>query len=213
MSTRAGMLEMALKRAMDVLLAGALIVLLLPLLLLAAVLVKLSSPGPILFRQQRVGRGEALFRVYKFRSMRVGSGGPQVTAGNDTRITPAGRRLRQWKLDELPQLFNVLRGEMSLVGPRPEVPRYLPYYTNEQRRVLSVRPGITGVCQLAFRHEETILAAREDPESYYIHTLLPEKLELDLRYIRERTVFGDLRLLVRTLGAITRRAPRTRATP
>lgn len=187
------------KRLLDVCIAGLLLLLLLPLMLVIALLVRLSSPGPVLFRQQRVGKDGRLFWLYKFRTMRVASGGPSVTASGDSRITPIGCRLRQWKLDEFPQLLNVLRGEMSLVGPRPEVPQYTEHYTEEQRQVLSVRPGITGVAQLEFRHEETLLAGREDVETYYISTVMPAKLCLDLRYVRERTLLGDLCLLWRTL--------------
>lgn len=194
-----------LKRAFDAVVAGLALIVLSPLLLLLALLVRLSSPGPAFYRQKRVGRGGVLFDVLKFRSMRVGNSGPSVTAGNDPRITPIGARLRQWKLDELPQLINVLRGEMSLVGPRPEVERYVRHYTPEQRGVLEVRPGITGVSQLEFRHEETLLAGRDDVEAFYISTVMPAKLALDLRYVRERTLLGDIRLLLRTALAIFRK--------
>ncbi|HXG23605.1 MAG TPA: sugar transferase [Chthonomonadales bacterium] len=193
------------KRLLDVCVAGLLLLLLLPLLLLFALLVWFSSPGPVLFRQQRVGKEGRLFWLYKFRTMYVDGGGPSITAHGDARITPMGRWLRRWKLDELPQLLNVLRGEMSLVGPRPEVPEYVQLYTEEQRQVLNVRPGITGVTQLEFRHEEELLAGQEDVEAYYRQTILPAKLRLDLRYVRERTLLGDLCLLWRTLLILLRR--------
>src|SRR5262249_39073602 len=157
--------------------------LLAPLMAAIAALVRLSSPGPILFRQKRVGVNERLFLLYKFRTMRVGHVGSSVTAGDDPRVTPIGRWLRQTKWDELPQLFNVLKGEMSLVGPRPEVPEYVRHYTPEQRQVLAVRPGITGVSQLEFRCEEALLAGRDDVEAYYLSVVLPAKLRLDLRYV------------------------------
>lgn len=192
------------KRVLDVIGASLALLCLLPLLLLLAALVRLSSPGPIFFRQQRVGRGGRLFWLYKFRTMRVANSGPAITARGDGRITPVGRRLRQWKLDELPQLLNVLRGEMSLVGPRPEVPEYVRHYTEEQRQVLTVRPGITGLTQVEFRNEEALLAGRADVEACYLGTLLPAKLQLDLCYIRERTLAGDLRLLLRTVLALLR---------
>lgn len=196
-----------LHRLFDVFVSGTALILLSPALLLLALLVRLSSPGPALFRQQRVGRNGELFWLFKFRSMRVGSDGPAVTAGGDSRITPIGRRLRQWKLDELPQLFNVVRGDMALVGPRPEAPKYVRHYTEEQRQVLAVRPGITGVSQLEFRHEEALLAGHDDVESVYIHTILPVKLSLDLRYVRERTLGGDIVILLRTVLVLLRRTP------
>jgi lipopolysaccharide/colanic/teichoic acid biosynthesis glycosyltransferase len=187
------------KRILDICITGLLLLLLLPIMLVIALLVRLSSPGPVLFRQHRVGKGGQLFWLYKFRTMYANHRGPSITARGDGRITPVGCWLRQWKLDELPQLLNVLRGEMSLVGPRPEVPEYVQLYTKEQRQVLSVRPGITGITQLAFRHEEELLASQEDMEAYYRHTILPAKLSLDLRYVQERTLWEDIRLLWRTL--------------
>src|SRR5260370_29194827 len=140
-----------------------LLVLLAPALLLQALLVRLSSPGPVFFRQERVGRAGRLFRIYKFRTMRVNRGGPQVTSGADPRVTPIGAWLRHWKLDELPQLLNVVRGEMALVGPRPEVPRYVAYYTAEQREVLAVPPGITGGTQRRHRHEVELARDAAEP--------------------------------------------------
>jgi lipopolysaccharide/colanic/teichoic acid biosynthesis glycosyltransferase len=175
------------------------------MLVIVAALVKLSSPGPVFFKQQRVGRLGRNFRLYKFRTMKVSNDGPSVTAGGDSRITSIGSHLRKWKLDEFPQLINVVLGDMSLVGPRPEVPSYVEHYTEAQRQVLTVRPGITGVCQLEFRHEEALLAGRSDVESYYLNTLMPAKLDLDLRYIRERSLAGDISLLFRTFTAILRR--------
>jgi lipopolysaccharide/colanic/teichoic acid biosynthesis glycosyltransferase len=182
-----------------------LLLMLSPLMLVLALLVKLSSPGPMLFRQERVGLNGTPFLLLKFRSMRQNNEGPSVTAGGDSRITRVGAFMRQWKLDELPQFINVLRGEMALVGPRPEVPKYVQYYTSEQRKVLSVKPGITGLTQLEYRHEERMLAGRDDVEQAYIREIMPAKLELDLRYVRSRTLLGDLGLLVRTGAAIVKR--------
>ncbi len=198
--------DAAAKRALDLLGAAVLLLALAPLLLLLSLLVRLSSAGPIFFVQGRVGRNGRTFRLLKFRTMRVAGDGPLVTAGGDDRITPIGRRLRHWKLDELPQLFNVLRGEMSLVGPRPEVPAYVRHYTPEQRQVLTVRPGVTGATQLAFRHEEALLAGRADPEAFYLSQVMPAKLCLDLDYVHGRTFAGDCALLVRTLAALAHRS-------
>jgi lipopolysaccharide/colanic/teichoic acid biosynthesis glycosyltransferase len=200
-------LEDAAKRAFDILMAGLLLLCLLPLLLILAALVRLSSPGPVLFRQQRVGKDGRLFWLYKFRSMRVADAGPSVTASGDDRITPVGRFLRKWKLDELPQLVNVFKGDMSLVGPRPEVPEYVARYTEEQREVLSVRPGITGVSQLAYRDEEALLAGREDIDAFYTNMVMPAKLALDLRYVREWTLRADLMILLKTVIQVLRRSP------
>ena len=167
---------------------------------------KLSSRGPVLFSQERVGRGGRPFRLLKFRSMRPGSesAGALVTGKGDPRVTSVGRWLRRTKLDELPQLWNVVRGDMSLVGPRPEVPRYVAYYTPEQHRVLEVRPGITDPATLAFRHEEELLGAVpvEKREAYYIREILPRKLELNLSYLRRAGALYDLGVLFRTVAAL-----------
>lgn len=192
------------KRAFDVVVSAAGLLVLAPALCLLAALVRLSSPGPAFFRQERIGRGGRPFELLKFRSMRPSAGGPQVTAGSDRRITPVGRFLRATKLDELPQLINVVRGDMSLVGPRPEVARYVQHYTDAQREVLSVRPGITGISQLLFRHEEEMLAGQEDVEGFYIREIMPQKLELDLRYVADHSVAGDAGIILRTLLAIVR---------
>jgi lipopolysaccharide/colanic/teichoic acid biosynthesis glycosyltransferase len=194
-----------LKRAFDFMLALTIVILIAPLLLLLALCVRLSSPGPILFRHQRVGRYGRLFRICKFRSMRVTSGGPDLTSADDRRITPLGRFLRRWKLDELPQLFNVLRGDMSLVGPRPEAPRFVALYTAEQRQVLSVWPGITGRAQLQFRNEEALLAGHEDVERFYIENVMPLKLDIDLGYLRERTLARDMIVLLQTVMVVFHR--------
>jgi lipopolysaccharide/colanic/teichoic acid biosynthesis glycosyltransferase len=207
MQERSDMSEMRrrAKRSVDVVVAGAGLIALAPLIAVLAVAVKRSSPGPIFFRQQRVGRGSVPFWLYKFRTMRPDAGGPAITAAGDARITPIGRWLRRSKLDELPQLYNVLRGDMSLVGPRPEVPRYVDHADASYAEVLSARPGITGPSQIRFRDEEGLLAAQRDPEAYYTTTLLPAKLAVDLEYVRHPSLRRDLQLLARTALALCRR--------
>ncbi|MCY4746807.1 sugar transferase [Pelomonas sp. UHG3] len=190
------------KRLFDVICAGLGLLLLAPLLLAAAVWVKLDSPGPALFRQTRVGRFGVPFTIHKFRTMQVGQGA-QITVGADPRITRAGRLLRATKLDELPQLWDVLRGAMSLVGPRPEVPRYVALYPAELREVvLSVRPGITDPASLRFRNESELLANAVDPEREYVEVVLPTKLRLAADYVRSASLMGDVRLILATLGAL-----------
>ncbi|MCZ8074969.1 MAG: sugar transferase [Paucibacter sp.] len=193
------------KRLFDVFCAGLGLLLLSPLWILVAIWIKVDSPGPVLFRQERVGRFGQPFFIHKFRSMRVDAPalGPQITVGDDPRITRSGRFLRASKIDELPQLWDVFRGAMSLVGPRPEVPRYVALYTPEQRElVLSVRPGITDPASLQFRHESEILARAADPEREYVEVILPAKLRIAGDYVRQASVWGDLRLILATLGAL-----------
>ncbi len=194
----------ATKRAFDVALSLlTLPVLALPLLAIG-IAVWTTSTGPALFRQERLGRGGRRFRVWKFRTMadRSEQQGSAVTAAGDPRITPLGRLLRASKLDELPQLWNVLRGDMSFVGPRPEVPRYLPHYRPEDQIVLAIRPGITDPASIAYRNEEQVLAAYSDRERGYVEELLPRKLELARWYIDQQSLSYDLRLLFRTAIAI-----------
>lgn len=192
-----------MKRLVDVLLAGSGLLLASPLLLLVAVWVKLDSPGPVLFRQTRVGRDGCLFQIHKFRTMRHLASGSAVTVGADSRITRSGRWLRRTKLDEAPQLLDVLSGHMSIVGPRPEVPMYVEIWPEEQRRlILSVRPGITDPAAIRFRNESEILATATDPEVYYREVVIPEKLAMYEEYVRSRTIWGDLRLIMRTCYAV-----------
>lgn len=170
-----------------------------------AIAIKATSPGPVLFSQERVGKGGKPFQLFKFRSMRPDedAAAAQVTAGGDPRITRIGAFLRQWKLDELPQLINVLKGDMSLVGPRPEVPRYTQHWPQAQATViLSVRPGITDPVTVQLRDEESLLAAQDDPERYYIEELLPEKAAKYTKYVRSRTLLSDLRTILATLKAV-----------
>ncbi len=199
------------KRVFD--LAGAALALLLlsPLMLLVALWVKLDSTGPVFYRQERVGRFGVPFRIHKFRSMREGAGGLQITVGEDPRITRAGRFLRRTRLDELPQFIDVLQGTMSLVGPRPEVPRYVALYPAALRdRALAVRPGLTDPASLAFIDEAGLLAAAADPEREYVDRILPAKLQAAVAYAENASLRGDLAVLARTALALLRR---TRGTP
>lgn len=191
----------AVRRFLDSVLALALLLLLLPVLLTIALLVLGTSRGPLFYRQIRVGRGGRLFQICKFRTMQPQSDrlGPAVTSSDDTRVTPIGRVLRHTKLDELPQLWNVIRGEMSLVGPRPQVPRLVDHFDPALRHiVLHVRPGMTGPAALRFRREESLLAGQEDREGFYITQILPVKLEMDVRYVQTRSLGHDLRILTQT---------------
>jgi lipopolysaccharide/colanic/teichoic acid biosynthesis glycosyltransferase len=188
------------KRGFDLAASGFALVLLAPVLLLIALLVAVGSPGGALFRQVRVGRNGREFRILKFRTMRPGSEaqGQITVGGRDPRITRIGHLLRRTKLDELPQLWNVLVGEMSIVGPRPEVPRYVALYTPEQREVLRVRPGLTGLASLAYIDENEVLGRATDPQRAYIEEVMPAKLVLDLRYVQEQSLALDLRIVART---------------
>lgn len=192
------------KRAFDLLAASIGVVVLAPLFVLIALWVKLDSPGPVFYRQQRVGRGGALFNILKFRTMVVRPDDQrQLTIGRDPRVTRAGHFLRHYKLDELPQLLNVLQGTMSLVGPRPEVPRYVACYPAEVRAlVLSVAPGLTDWASILYKDESAILGRALDPERAYVDTILPAKLDYYTRYVRERSFWMDLHIIWRTLVAI-----------
>ena len=195
------------KRLFDAVCAVTGLLLALPLMAIIAVAIRVSMPGPILFRQLRVGRDARLFQILKFRTMRVLQPGsaPQVTRRGDTRITPLGGILRRFKLDELPQLFNVLRGQMSLVGPRPDVPEYCQSLAPGHQKILVLRPGLTGWATLHFRDEEKVLenVDSEQLSSYYITKILPAKAELDLNYARRATFSGDLNILLRTITGIS----------
>ena len=192
------------KRVFDLGLALPALVLLSPLMLLIALLVRIDSPGPVLFVQERVGLGGRPFGILKFRTMRQSPRGEGllITSARDRRITRVGTFLRRWKLDELPQLVNVVWGDMSLVGPRPEVPRYVAHYSEEQRRVLEVRPGLTDPASLAFRNENDLLAASNDPETLYLERIMPAKLELSRSYIENRSLLFDLRIVLATVGRV-----------
>ena len=195
-------------RAFDLIAATLGLVVLSPLFLVVAIAIKMGSPGPVFFRQERVGRGAVPFRMHKFRSMRPDAeklGGP-LTVGADPRITRVGAFLRATKLDELPQLIDVIKGDMALVGPRPEVPRYVAHYTPEQRRVLDVRPGITDPASIRYRDESEVLAKAADPERTYVEEVMPHKLAINLEYQARRTLLSDIGVIFATLARIVRRA-------
>jgi lipopolysaccharide/colanic/teichoic acid biosynthesis glycosyltransferase/O-antigen/teichoic acid export membrane protein len=209
----AGNVDDALRRTLDLAAATIALTLLSPLLLVLALLVRASSPGPVLFVQERSGRHGRPFRLLKLRTMRTGAdGGMQITVDGDPRVTRVGRMLRRTKLDELPQLWNVLRGDMSLVGPRPEVPRYVAGLNDEQRAVLAVRPGITDPASIAFRDESELLSRYENPERAYRDEILPHKIALSLDYLARRTVWTDLGVLLRTAAVLLGRRPQGDAT-
>jgi lipopolysaccharide/colanic/teichoic acid biosynthesis glycosyltransferase len=188
------------KRLFDLVAAALALLLLSPVLVLLALWIRLDSPGPVFFRQQRVGRHGVPFRIHKFRTMRAGAPGLPLTVGDDARITRAGGFLRRTRLDELPQFIDVLQGSMSLVGPRPEVPRYVAHYPPALReRALAVRPGITDPASLAYIDEAALLAAAADPEREYIEVILPAKLERAAAYAERATLWTDLGVLWATL--------------
>jgi lipopolysaccharide/colanic/teichoic acid biosynthesis glycosyltransferase len=192
------------KRTLDLALAGLGVVVLSPLLAAVAASVALDSPGPVFFRQVRVGRGFRPFRIIKFRTMVEDAsrrGGP-LSIGADPRVTRVGRWLRRGKLDELPQLFNVLAGDMSLVGPRPEVPEYVERFRADYVDILTVRPGMTDLASLKYRDESALLAAAADPGAEYLRVILPDKIRLAREYVRRSSVLFDLSLILRTLGAV-----------
>lgn len=198
-----------LKRFFDLAAAAVALLLLAPVLLLVAAWVRMDSPGPVLFRQERVGRGGRLFRIHKFRTMGVDAAqrGPALTVGADPRITRSGAWLRRTRLDELPQLIDVLLGDMSLVGPRPEVPRFVRHYPPDLRdRALAVRPGITDPSSLAYLDEADLLAAAADPEREYIEHILPRKLQAAADYADHATLWTDLQVIGRTLRLLVLRA-------
>ena len=193
-----------MKRLFDIVASGFGLLLLSPLFLLVAIWIKLDSPGPVFYRQVRVGRYNRDFRIFKFRSMRVGADkGSLVTiGGRDPRVTRSGYFIRKFKVDELPQLINVFIGDMSLVGPRPEVRHYVDYWTKEQLHVLDVRPGITDPASIKFRNENELLEKAEDPEKYYIEVIMQEKLRLYLEYVENHSFWYDIKLIFQTFVAI-----------
>jgi lipopolysaccharide/colanic/teichoic acid biosynthesis glycosyltransferase len=193
-----------MKRLFDIILSSLGLLILSPIFAIVAIWIKLDSYGPIFYRQVRVGRYNQDFRIYKFRSMRVGSDkGSLVTiGGRDPRITTSGYFIRKFKIDELPQLINVLIGDMSLVGPRPEVRHYVNYWTPEQMHVLDVRPGITDPASIKFRNENELLEKAENPEKYYIEVIMQEKIRLYLEYVNQHNLFYDLKIIFQTFWAI-----------
>ena len=192
-----------MKRAFEIAVSAAALMVLSPLFAVIALLVKLTSPGPAFYLATRVGRDGQPFKLYKFRSMVVNAdkNGPAVTTTGDSRVTPVGRILRRYKIDELPQLINVLKGDMGLVGPRPEDPRYVALYTPEQRRVLTVRPGITSRASIYYRDEENLLSGA-DWEQHYIKKIMPTKIAIDMDYVKQANLITDMKLIWETLQAI-----------
>jgi lipopolysaccharide/colanic/teichoic acid biosynthesis glycosyltransferase len=192
------------KRIFDVVVSVVVLVLTAPLSFAAAIAILLSSPGPLIFRQQRVGLHGRTFDILKFRTMRPAQpGASEITVGEDNRIVPIGRTLRKWKIDELPQLVNVLRGEMSLVGPRPEVPSYVALYPAEARSLIqSVRPGITDRASIKYRNESAILANQPDSLAYYRDVILPDKLALGIEYARRASLIEDIRIILSTARSL-----------
>jgi lipopolysaccharide/colanic/teichoic acid biosynthesis glycosyltransferase len=192
-----------MKRLFDFSLALVFSILFIPLWIVIAIAIKLNSPGPVFFRQLRVGRHGKHFKIFKYRSMIVDAEkkGLQITVGGrDPRITKIGYLLRKTKLDELPQLFNIVLGDMSFVGPRPEVPKYVKMYSSEQRHVLSVRPGITDVASIKYIDENELLKDAENPEKMYIEKIMPDKLNLNLKYLNNRTLLSDIGIIIKTIA-------------
>ena len=195
-----------MKRLFDVIASGFGLIVLSPLFIILAIWIKLDSKGPVFYRQVRVGYKNKDFRIFKFRSMRVGADkGSLVTiGGHDPRVTRSGYFIRKFKFDELPQLINVFLGDMSLVGPRPEVRHYVDYWTPEQMYVLDVRPGITDPASIKFRNENELMEKAEDPEKYYIEVIMQEKFKLYLEYVEKHSFFYDLGLIFKTFWVIVK---------
>jgi len=190
-----------LKRIFDIILSLAALVIFSPLFLIVALIIKLTSPGPVFYKGKRVGKGGRIFLMHKFRSMVADADkiGTDLTKYEDPRITKIGRLLRRTKLDELPNLIDVLAGNMSLVGPRPETPSYTRYYDERQKKVLDIRPGITGLAQLENRDEDLKLKDKANPDEYYIQELMPKKLEIDLYYMENSNLLMDIKILFKTI--------------
>ena len=195
---------MTVKRTFDLIISIITLTILLPVFIVIAIVIKSESAGPVFFRQARVGRNNRDFHIFKFRTMMTGSdrSGLLTIGSRDKRITGVGSILRKYKLDELPQLLNVIRGDMSIVGPRPEVRKYVNLYTTEQLDVLKVRPGITDYASIQFSDENDLLASASDPEEEYIKVILPAKLLLNLKYIRKRSFLNDLKIIMTTVRKV-----------
>jgi len=200
------------KRAFDLFWSALGLAVLSPVLALVALAVKLEDGGPVFFRQLRIGRRGRPFRIWKFRTMVVDADrqGRAITVGRDPRITRVGHRLRDTKLDEIPQLLNVFLGEMSLVGPRPEVPRYVELYTEAQRAILALRPGITDLASIKYRNESDLLGAAENPDETYVQILLPDKIRINLAYASEAGLWSDFLVILATLGLFSAARIRSR---
>lgn len=193
-----------MKRIFDIVMSLIGLLLLSPLFVIIAIWIKVDSQGPVFYKQIRVGRDNKDFQLYKFRSMRPGSdkGSLITVGGRDPRVTPSGYYIRKFKLDEFPQLINVLKGDMSVVGPRPEVRRYVDLYAAEQMQVLKVRPGITDLASIKYRNENELLESAEDPEAFYREVIMPDKLKINLEYIKDQSFVKDLSIILMTLKAV-----------
>lgn len=193
-----------MKRLFDIVMSAFGLLMLSPILLFTAIWIKLDSEGPVFYRQVRVGRGNKDFRIFKFRSMHVDADkkGLITVGGRDPRVTRSGYYIRKFKLDELPQLINVFIGDMSFVGPRPEVRKYVDLYTPEQMHVLDIRPGITDAASIKYRNENELLAAVDDPDRYYIEVVMQDKLRINLEYVQHHSFLGDIALIFQTFRAI-----------
>ena len=192
-----------LKRIFDITLSLFGLIILLPFMLIIAILIKIDSKGPVFFKQIRVTKNGKEFKIFKYRTMKVGSDKySQITVGKDGRITKLGSFLRKYKLDEIPQLINVLIGDMSLVGPRPEVPKYIALYTDEQKEILKVRAGITDYASIEFSDENDLLASEEEPEKAYIEKIMPKKIELNKKYLSEISILTDIKIILLTIKKI-----------
>ena len=192
-----------LKRIFDIISSLFGLILLSPFMIIIAILIKIDSKGPVFFKQVRVTKNGREFKIFKYRTMRVGSDKySQITVGKDNRITKIGAFLRKYKLDEIPQLINVLLGDMSLVGPRPEVPKYVALYTDEQKEILKVRAGVTDYASIEFSNENDLLANEIDPEKAYIEKIMPRKIELNKRYLLEISILTDIKIILLTIKKI-----------
>lgn len=196
-----------MKRLFDIIASGLGLLILSPLFLILAIWIKLDSKGPVFYRQVRVGRGNKNFRIYKFRSMRMGADkqGLITIGGKDPRVTRSGYFIRRFKLDEFPQLINVFIGNMSLVGPRPEVRKYVNMYTPEQIHVLDVRPGITDMASIHYRNENELLEKSSNPEKYYVEVVMPDKLKINLEYVAHHSFLGDIEIIFKTFVVFLKR--------
>lgn len=191
-----------LKRTFDIVVSGVGLVVLLPLMLFLALLVSLDSPGPVLFRQTRIGKSFRPFQLLKFRSMKSDNSGAEITCAQDTRVTRVGAMLREIKLDELPQFWNVFCGDMSFVGPRPEVPTFVEQFRTDYEEILKVRPGITDPASIRYKAEAEILGRAPDPIKYYTEVILPDKIKISKRYVRSATFGRDISLIIKTIAVL-----------
>lgn len=196
--------QLIFKRIFDIVFSLIGLIILIPVFLIISIIIKLDSKGPVFFKQVRIGRNGGEFRIYKFRTMVTDAEkkGMQITTERDKRITRVGYILRKYKLDELPQLINVLIGDMSFVGPRPEVPKYVELYNDSQKAVLKLKPGITDIASIEYRNESKLLGESDNPEKIYIEEIMPAKLRLNMEYIRNISVFYDVKLIIKTIFKI-----------